>query len=189
MNSNTFALSSSSPVGRRGGGRGKSECSKLIRHQRTAMTTQKMVNKNLKFHQQPWLYITNRLMTMVQSAFQKGNISLIYILNISYYTYQYMSMFSIIIYRRKDWRIWINVEWIMWLSDGTTTSLSSTTGIGRFVCEDQLHETGDQIVVLGLEGWLSRWNSRWTNIQGNLWTILSPSGYVKYWVVTVIIKK
>lgn len=71
MNTNTFALSSSSPaVGggssqKRFGGGMDGTC-KLKRP-----TAKKMAHKNLKFHEQPLLYLSTRIIAMIQRAFQK----------------------------------------------------------------------------------------------------------------------
>ena len=72
MNTNTFALSSSSPsVGQKRYGGMDGGC-RLKRT--TAPSAKKMAAKNLKFHEQPLLYLSTRLLAIIQRAFQKGMI-------------------------------------------------------------------------------------------------------------------
>ena len=70
MNTNTFALSHSSPVGgqkRYGVGGGMDGSCKPIKPKKT------MAKKNtVKFQERPLLYLSTRLLDIFQRAFQKG---------------------------------------------------------------------------------------------------------------------
>lgn len=70
MNTNTFALHSS-PVGPKRFG-GMDSCRSMPR--RTLPPKRKMASAaaNCKFHERPLLYLSTRLIAIVQRAFQKG---------------------------------------------------------------------------------------------------------------------